>query len=74
MNVLDLARSLSIEVDQLLASGGTSSLLIVWSQAWEKGVGLLCYTVWLINRLGLVGSFVFLVDALQGVEEARGYT
>lgn len=49
MNVLDLARGLSVEVDELLSSGCTGRLFVVGSQPRQKRVGLLCDAIGLVN-------------------------
>ena len=73
MNILNLARRLGIEVDELLASWRTGSLLIVRGQAREDGVGLLSNAVRLVDRPGLVGGVVLAVKVLEGRKEASRY-
>jgi hypothetical protein len=74
VDVLDLLAALGVEVDELLASWGTSCLLEVGVQAGQDIVGLLSYTVGLVDRLGLIGGMVLLVEAGEGRQEAVGDT
>lgn len=74
MDVLNLARCLGVEIDELLTSWRACSLLVVRSQARKKGVGSLSDAIRLVDRSSLVGSMVFLVHALEGVEESGGDT
>ena len=74
MDILDLLGTLGIEVDELLASWGTCSLLEVGRQTSQKTVGLLCNSIGLIDRLGLIGGMVLLVEASEGRQEAVGDT
>lgn len=70
MDVLDLLATLRVEVDELLAGWGTSCLLEVGCQASEEAVGLGGDTIGLVDRLGLIGGMVLLVEAGEGGQEA----
>lgn len=72
MDVLDLLAALGVEVDELLASWSSGGLFEVGSQASEEIVGLLGDTIGLINRLGLVGGMVLLIEVGEGGQEAVG--
>jgi len=72
VDVQNLLLGLGVEVDKLLASWGTSSLLVVGSQAREEGAGLLGNTVGLVDRLGLVGGMVLLIKVVESGKEAAG--
>lgn len=72
MDVDNLARRLGIEVNELLASRGAGSLLVVGSQTGKQRVCAGSDTVALVNSLGLVGGVVLLVQVLEGGEEAVG--
>merc|ERR1711977_274077 len=58
--------------DDLLASWSSGGLFEVGSQASEEIVGLLGDTIGLINRLGLVGGMVLLIEVGEGGQEAVG--
>jgi len=74
MDILNLLRGLGVEVDELLASWSTGSLLVVGSQAGKKSIGTSSDAIAVVNRSGLVRSVVFLVDTVKGLEEAAGDT
>lgn len=58
VDVCDLLGGLGIEVDQLLASRGTSSLLVVRGQSSQESIGSGSDAIGVVNRLGLVGGMV----------------
>jgi len=58
VDILNLSGGLSVEVDKLLASWGTSSLLVVGGQSSKEGVGSSTNAIGIIDGLGLVGGVV----------------
>lgn len=70
VNVLDLARALSVELDNLTASVGGASLLKVRVEASEEVVGAVGEAVALVSGASTVGSVVLLVQVLDGAQEA----
>ena len=74
MDILNLSGSLCVEVDELLASWSIGSLLVVRGQSSKEGVGSSSDAIGVVDRLGLVGSMVLLVEAGEGVDEAVGDT
>jgi len=74
MDILDLARGLGVEVDELLSGWRASGLLVVGGKSREERVGLLSDTIGLVNGAGLVSGVVFVVKALNGRDKAGGDT
>lgn len=70
MYVLNLARSLRVEVHKFLASGCTYGLLVVGIQAGEQGVDPWRNGVCLVHTPGLIGGFVFSIKLLKSLHEA----
>lgn len=66
MHIHNLAGGLCVEVDKLLSSGCAGSLLVVGGQAGEERVDAWGNTVGLVDRLGLVGSVVLVVEVGDG--------
>ena len=57
-----------------MSSWGTGGLFVVGSQSREERVGLLGDTIRLVNRAGLVGGAVFLIQALDSRDKTSGNT
>jgi hypothetical protein len=74
VDILDLAGGQGVEVNELLSGWRASGLLIVRGQSREKRVGFLGDTIGLVNGAGLVCGMVFIVEALNGRDEAGGDT
>jgi hypothetical protein len=65
MDILDLTRSLGVEINELLSSWRTSGLFVVGSQSREKRVGLLGDAIGLIDGASFVGGVVFIIQTLD---------
>jgi hypothetical protein len=74
VDILDLSRGLSVEVDELLASWGASSLFVVGSQSSKEGVGSSTDAIGVIDGLGLVGGMVLLIEVGESLDKAVGDT
>jgi len=76
MDVLDLAGRLSVEVDELLTSWSTSSLLVVRVKAGPDAgcdvAGFFGDLVALVYGFGLVGCVVLAIEVLESLEESVG--
>lgn len=72
MNILDLSRSLSVEVDKFHASWCSCRLLIVRVKTGQEVVGLCCNSIGLISRLCLIGSMIFFIETFERGEESSG--
>ncbi len=57
-----------------MPSWGACGLFVVGSQSREERAGLLGNTIRLVNRAGLVGGVVFLIQALDSRDKASGNT
>lgn len=71
VDVLDLARALGVEVDNLASGVGGGGLLKVRVETGEEVVGAVGDAVALVGGLGAVGGMVLLVEVLNGGQEAR---
>lgn len=72
MDVLDLALTIGIELNQLLASGRVGGLLKVRADAAEEAVGSVGNAVRLVGCLGTFGRVVLLVKVHQGIHKTVG--
>lgn len=69
MNLLDLAATIGVELDNLLASRSVGSLLKVRVETQPEIVGSLSDSIALISGLGAVAGMVLAVETLEGGEE-----
>jgi len=74
VDILDLARGLSVKIDQLLSGRRFSGLLVIGGKSREERVSLLGDTVGSINGACFVGGMVLVVEALNGRDKTGGDT